>query len=157
VSRRLGCCCVSDGGCMQVFEAAGHTCGRLSGLVGLTMSSVAGDRMSLMLSSLTSFSCASSSICGGVSPARCNAQVRALPRCGRCCRCHCCRRATGRRWPDTGWAAQGGPRCLRTWANPLACIHADGGGGGRQHMGCRTYLRRRAQMGPASWASPCRG
>jgi hypothetical protein len=59
---------------MQVFEAAGHTCGRLSGLVGLTMSSVAGDRMSLMLSSLTSFSCASSSICGGVSPARCNAQ-----------------------------------------------------------------------------------
>jgi hypothetical protein len=106
------------------WEAAGHTCGRLSGLVGLTMSSVAGDRISLMLSSLTWFSCASSSICSGVSPARCNAQGRALPRCGRCCRCHCCQRATGRPWPDMGWAAQGGRTCLKTWADPLAGVHA---------------------------------
>jgi hypothetical protein len=36
-------------------------------------------------------------------------------------------------------------------------VGGDGGGGGHQHMGSRTYLRRRARMGPASWASPCRG
>jgi hypothetical protein len=62
---------------MKWRRRRGHTFARLSGLMGLTMSSVAGDRISLMLSSLTWFSCASSSICGGVSPAQLQCTIAA--------------------------------------------------------------------------------
>jgi len=63
----LGCCTSID--CTHCSGLPLHTIARLPWLAGLTISSVPGDLMSLMLSSLTWFSCASSSICGGVSPA----------------------------------------------------------------------------------------
>jgi hypothetical protein len=67
VSSRLGWWASQTIACITPRDRAVHTIsGRLLWLAGLTMSSVPGDRTSLMLSSLTWFSCASSSICGGV-------------------------------------------------------------------------------------------
>jgi hypothetical protein len=69
-ARAHGNCSVESVGLRRIrwsvlsIRCASHTCTRAPWLAGLTISSVSGDRMSLMASSFTSFSCASSSICG---------------------------------------------------------------------------------------------
>jgi hypothetical protein len=153
----MNACMRARGGEVAVTPWAWHTFARLSWLAGLTMSSVPGDMMSLMLSSPTWFSCSSSSICGGVSPASSQCvQLQAIPRCDRCGLCHCYQQAKDRQWQDMGWEEQGGQRYLKILANPLALAVTQTAATTKTNLesrGIHTYLKRPAQMGLENWAS----
>jgi hypothetical protein len=89
-------------------------CTRALWLAGLTISSVSGDLMSLMASSFTSFSCASSSICGRSATSPLNCLRRFLPRYDLSSLCHCYQRGKDLPLRDKGSAERGDPTCCWT-------------------------------------------